>query len=109
MPSAHTLILNPVGSLILFTWICAAGVGVGGAATGASGELAMSGGRPCCQAGGGCGGCWAAASGPRASTRATAATTEVKVMRNIDGLPFIDFAARTIRPGPRLVKTASRV
>ena len=90
IPSAHTLILNPGGSLILFTGICAAGVGVGGAATGASGELDSSGGRPCCQVGGDCGGCWAWTSGPSANTTVRATTTEVRAMRSMTGLPFED-------------------
>ena len=52
IPSAHTLIVNPGGSLTWSIWIWLAGVGAGGRGTGASGELAMSAGWPCFHAGG---------------------------------------------------------
>src|SRR5213593_1217428 len=85
MPSAHTVIENPGGSLSLLTGMSFAGVGVGGAATGASGEVANSGGRPCCQAGGGC---WAAASGASANVRANTTTSAVGVIPRMVSLPF---------------------
>src|SRR4029453_7636096 len=52
--SAHTSILKPGGSFTLSIGISLAGVGAGGCGFGASGEFAMSGGRPCVHGGGGC-------------------------------------------------------
>ena len=86
MPSAHTLTLKPGGSLILSTGISPGALGAGGAGMGASGEFAISGGRPCFQAGGAAGGCCAGTVAVNAR-RASATTTDVKVLGRMVNLP----------------------
>src|SRR5262245_16621930 len=78
-PLAQISTLNPVGTLILSSGIFSTGVTVSAGACGASTELAIESGRPCCQPGAAGGGA-ATGAGPGAGvgaseTDAHAATT----------------------------------
>ena len=83
-PWAHRDTLKPRGTLILSTRISPGALGAGGWAMGASGELAISAGCPCFQAGG----AWAKAEDPR--VRASRIASDVEMNGRMVNLPFED-------------------